>query len=380
MRIQPQLGFILTGTAALASLIGCSGGGIANPMSNLAQTGGAGAGVASQSVRASGAGSQSVTRNAVLSYSALRPDMQHLIQKAGGLDALRALVPAPACAKPPFDFVSDYNNNVVYQLRRPTPTALVLCAILTGPPFSNPQGIATDRLNNLYVADTGSSTILRYSPPNYNGTPFVMKDPGEYPLDVAVDPKLNVAVTNIETTSGGPGNVVLYSSGSQLPTGSAQDHAFTSPRFAAFDRSNKLYLDDYDAFGSGVVNVGRISPNYSSFTNPITTLTTNPIGFPGGVQVNSADKVAIDDQIGGLIYTYLTPVGTNLGTPYTTTVMGSSDPVGFAFYLGSPYTLAADAGLAGALLNKYMAGTWANQILFSNSLPIGAGTVPTEQY
>ena len=306
----------------------------------------------------------------------LRPDLQQLIQAAGDLKHVRP--PAPCPPKGPFGFISDFSNNVVYELRM---TPLAICAILTGPPFSNPQGIATDHHGNLYVANTGGNNVLRYAMP-YTGAPFVMQDPGEYPVDVAVDPKGNVAVTNLESTSGGPGNIALYAVGSSVATGSASSPTFTSPRFAAFNSVGELFLDDVDLFNTGVVNVGAFYPNYVSFANGIATLTTaNSIGFPGGVQINTAHKVAIDDQSGGFIYSYNSPSGLNLGSPATTTLATSSDPVGFAFNAGGNHTLSANAVSQAALYNKYPTGVLVSSLIFGgNSLPIGAGTVPTEQY
>ena len=56
-----------------------------------------------------------------------------------------------------------------------------------------------------------------------------------------------------------------------------------------------------------------------------TTLTTaNSISFPGGVEVTTKGKIAIDDQLGAAVFTYNPPKNGSLGTPIKTTALTGS--------------------------------------------------------
>jgi hypothetical protein len=265
-------------------------------------------------------------------------------------------------------FVSDAANNVVnlYNL------AGKQLAQLTG--FSEPQGLTVDADGNLYVANTGDSNILIYAPP-YSGTPTTLDDSGQFPVDVAV---INngefVAVTNIISTSDGPGSVTLYKNGKQGATISNSDWARIY--FEGFDASGNLYFDGEGT--SGAVLVGEIA-KLTSGGSTITTLTTNnSIEFPGGVQVTNGGKIAIDDQEGFAVYTYDAPKSGSLGSPIKTTdLTGSGDPVSFAFNGDNRVLWTADASDEAANEFRYPAGGDTKKVIsVSGGEPIGVALFP----
>jgi hypothetical protein len=201
-------------------------------------------------------------------------------------------------------------------------------AQLTG--FSQPQGLATDAKGNLYVVDTNNSRILVYAPP-YTKTPTTLSDSGYYPAGVAVYSKGKttwVAVTNIcsapNCTQGG---FIVYKNGKSK--GAFQSSSIYRVYFCDFDAKGNLYVDGENS-SAGIV-VGEI-PNAIKNKQTFNVLTTgNSISFPGGVQVTSKGKIAIDDQTGLAVYTYNPPKNGSLGSPIATTPLsGLSDPVEFA--------------------------------------------------
>lgn len=152
-----------------------------------------------------------------------------------------------------------------------------------------------------------------------------MSDPGQYPVDVAVlENGEFVAVTNILSTSGRPGSVTLYKKGKAVRTISSSSRARVY--FDGFDAKGNLYVDGENS--NGDVVVGEIAKLTTS-GKTIKTLTYNgTIGFPGAVVVTTASKIAVADQIAGVIHTYNPPKNGSLGNPiYTTPLAGSSDPV-----------------------------------------------------
>ena len=216
--------------------------------------------------------------------------------------------------------VSDASDNVVDVFN----TAGMQTAQLTG--FSEPQGLALDTAGNLYVADTNNSRIQVYAA-GFKRTPTTINDPGESPASVAIDSNGNLGVTNILTTSDGPGSVSFFNKGGTLLT-TLSNPDFAKVLFDAFDDKGNLYIDGTDASGAFVAGevVGGVSGK------AITVLATgNSVGFPGGIAISSRGKIALDDQQNLAIYTYHAPVKGSLGMPIATTPLtGAGDPISFA--------------------------------------------------
>jgi sugar lactone lactonase YvrE len=269
-------------------------------------------------------------------------------------------------------FVSDAANNVVDIYN----TAGKQLAQLTG--FSEPQGLATDSKGNLYVADTANSRIQVYAPP-YTKTPKSYADSGQYPAGVSVTivgKVTYVGVTNIISTSGGPGSVTIYKNGK---AGAAISNSnFGRVYFDSFDASGNLYIDGENS--SGAVVVGEIAKATTTGKKIAVLKTKNSIEFPGGIEVTTKGLIAIDDQDAATVYSYKAPVKGSLGNPaHTTPVTGSSDAVTFAFTSTNADLWTADAGNEDSAEFAYPTGGSAlHSIPVTGGEPIGVAIVPAE--
>jgi len=246
-------------------------------------------------------------------------------------------------------------------------------AQLTG--FSLPQGLATDAKGTLYVADTENSRIQVYTSP-YKKAPKTLSDSGQYPAGVSVfNNGEYVAVTNIISTSDGPGSVTIYKNGKAGSPISNSD--FARVYFCAFDKSGNLYVDGENS--SGDFQVGEIAKVTKGGTKWTTLTIGNSIEFPGGVQVTTKGLIAIDDQEAATVYSYNPPKKGSLGSPVdTTAITGSSDAVTFAFTSTNTDLWTADASNANSAEYAYPKGGSAITTISVGGEPIGAAVVPAE--
>jgi hypothetical protein len=317
MPIPSRLEYVVSGTLALALLAGCSGAGVPAAGSAFSQP-------------SVGAQSASVGPQISQSSSVLRP----------GVPELHSNVPATAFVSNEINakggasiIVSDASDNVVDIFN----AAGKQTAQLTG--FSQPQGLALDTAGNLYVADTGNSRIQVYAA-GFKGTPTTINDPGQSPASVAIDSKGNLGVTNILTTTSGPGSVSFFNKGGTLLM-TLSNVDFAKVIFDAFDDKGNLYIDGTNSSGAFVAGevVGGVSGNSISIL-----ATGNSVGYPGGIAISSKGKIAVDDQENVTIFTYNAPVKGSLGMPIATTPLtGAGDPISFAFTRTNKRIWVADA-------------------------------------
>jgi hypothetical protein len=325
MPIPSRLENILSGTLAVALLAGCSGAaGVPASTSAISQ----------QSI---GAQSLSVGSQVSQSSSVLRPGVPELHSNRPPTAFVSNEIRAKGGAS---IIVSDASDNVVDIFNAKGKQT----AQLTG--FSEPQGLALDTVGNLYVADTNNSRIQVYAA-GFQGTPTTINDPGEFPASVTVDRKGNLGVANILTTSDGPGSVSFFNKGGTLLT-TLSNANFAKVIFDAFDDKGNLYIDGTNASGAFVA--GEVVGGASG--TAITMLTTgNSVGYPGGIAMPSAHKIAFDDQENLAVFTYNAPVQGSLGMPIATTPLtGAGDPISFAFTRSNKGIWVADAarGLSSA--------------------------------
>ncbi len=213
MRSVVRLGYILSASTSLAMLAACSqGAGTSQPGLTLQEQG-------QRSATVWTVGRTRISRTGVV--SAGQPPL-HRGSVVKGFFSREALAPGGAMG-----FISDIANNVVYIVN---PQGVVT-ATLTG--FSSPDGMSVDKAGNLYVVNNAAANVFEFAPP-YNGAPTVINDPGQYPVMVAVDGNGNLAVSSGVNTSGGPGDVALYTAGATSPTNTLTDSSLF-PFFCAFD-------------------------------------------------------------------------------------------------------------------------------------------------
>jgi len=271
-------------------------------------------------------------------------------------------------------FVSDYLNGVVNIYN----TAGKQLGQITG--FSGPQGLATDLKGNLYVADTNNSRIQVYAPP-YKKAPKTLADPGYFPAGVAVvtiGTTTYVGVSNIcSAPSCGQGGFIVYKNGKSK--GAFQSSNINRVYFCGFDAKGNLYADGQDSSGNGVYGVVPGATKNKTTYN-LDTL-GNSIVFPGGVEVTTKGKIAIDDQSGAAIYTYNAPKGGTFGTPIATTPLtGAGDTVTYAFMSNDKDVWTADALNAASFEFAYPAGgSPVKTISVTGGEPIGVAVVPAQK-
>jgi hypothetical protein len=130
--------------------------------------------------------------------------------------------------------------------------------------ISIPQGMATDKSGNLYVANSGSSTVTVY-PPGETAPSVTYTNGISVPYDVAAGKDGTVYVANVFATPSYTGNVTEYPSGSTTP-----NLTITNPGqnavAVALDKNNNLYVAWY-SFNTGGVEVDKYAPGSTNGTN-----------------------------------------------------------------------------------------------------------------
>lgn len=165
-------------------------------------------------------------------------------------------------------YVADTQNNVI---RKITPLGMV--SILAGTPgisgsadgasalFSGPQGLAVDSSGNVYVADTGNSTIRKVTPEG--------------------------AVSTLAGQAGNPGNA----DGS-----SAQ---FYNPQGVAVDGSGNVYVADTGNHTIRKITAGGVCSTLAGLTGIFGTFDGTNTGArfncPSGVAVDGSGNVYVSD-------------------------------------------------------------------------------------
>jgi hypothetical protein len=105
----------------------------------------------------------------------------------------------------------------------------------------SPQGMTVDKHHNLWVANTNAFTVVAFR--RGSTTPFrTLKDPGYYPLSVAVDGNGTVYAANAAGLSGPPGNVTVWAKGKTKPSAVLTYPTFLIVSGVAVDASNNLYV------------------------------------------------------------------------------------------------------------------------------------------
>jgi hypothetical protein len=265
-------------------------------------------------------------------------------------------------------FLSGSLPNAVYVLN---PKGAIVATVTQG--LNDPQGLATDRAGNLYVANIAANNILEFTPP-YTGAPTVISgEAGGSPLDVAVDASGNLAVTNIATKKRSDrGNVAFYAAGATNATAILKSSQFQQPQYCAFDKDGNLFFDNVNDLAPNdngrELTIGEVAGGIhgKSITN-LTMSNKIPNESAGSIQVTNDGKIAVDDYVtpggqGGNIYTYNAPKNGRLGTPVVLHLSGSDQPTTFAFLPGSKRLITSDYSLDATQTYTYPAGSLLNTV------------------
>lgn len=162
-------------------------------------------------------------------------------------------------------YVSETNAAEVAVLSYPDGS---LVGTLSG--LDDPGGECVDSKGDVFITEfevsSGSGDIVEYA---HGGTQRIatLEDTGYYPNGCAVDPKTgNLAVTNWHhiNTTGGPGDVSIYTKASGTPT-----HSFDPQIYAyywcSYDASGNLYLDGVNSNGYQLAELPEGSANFVNF-------------------------------------------------------------------------------------------------------------------
>jgi hypothetical protein len=208
--------------------------------------------------------------------------------------ALRPQIPVPrAGSAGRLIYVSDSGSNTVYFYTYPGGKL----EGSTDEGISEPQGVCSEQNGDVWVANTGTSQLLKYAHGSIMSSGSLTTS-GEYPVGCSVDKKGNVAVSDIISTSDTEGNVEIFKGGKGSAT------SVTCPNlyryyFLAYDSKGNIFVDGEDssyAFAFCEIPSGSTS-------GEAIALNVNP-EFPGEVQWDGK-YVAIADQDTGTIDRFL---------------------------------------------------------------------------
>ena len=192
-----------------------------------------------------------------------------------------------------------------------SPGATTTTLTTTPPPqytFNAPQGIAVDKWNNVYVADTGNKAVVEITSNialggavpllNYPGAPQFV-----HPVGVAVDSLGNIYVADTANPSAqivelppGGGDLVTVGT-SQFPT--LIGSSLRSPAGVAVDGAGNIYVSDIG--NNNVVEIPSASgPGSAAFVINLTTMNGAGTGLtslsnPGGLALDANGNLYVAD-------------------------------------------------------------------------------------
>ena len=207
--------------------------------------------------------------------------------------AARSLASDPSV---PVVYVSDDANNLVAVFNR-TGTQI---GTLTDR-LNYPQGLFVDRQHDLWVANRGGSNVLEFAR-GATAPTTTLHDDGSQPEDVTICPDGTIYVANIIVSGGG--DVAAYAPGARRPT-----------RKLNYEGGNFFFLA-CDAAGNvfGTLVLGTSGTVVEFPRGRQKNAVRLPIfmgGNPGGIAVNAADNLLVDDPTGTV--TEYTESGTQTG-------------------------------------------------------------------
>ncbi|MGB6521174.1 MAG: hypothetical protein WBE83_05325 [Candidatus Cybelea sp.] len=263
----------LVAVASLALLAGCSGASQLSPSAIGAQSV-SNPSVAQPMKRPLGASSLTAARLAVLRNS--------------GVKVPHVVVPNRRRSKwGPALFVSDYVGNVVQEFA-PKRGGAVIATISD---VVGPQGMDTDRHDNLYVTSQGTSAVNVYAPGTYTASKVLNEGNQQAPASVAVCPDDSVYVSNTFANNGYQnGSIQIFAPGATTPTGSIPDSNIFFSFFVSCDHTGNVWYDYLDS------NFVTAVAEYVPATGTITEFGSLGIGFPGGIRAFGKNLLSIDDQ------------------------------------------------------------------------------------
>lgn len=302
-------------------------------------------------------------------------------------------------------YVADTQNSIIRKITLTGTVSILAGSVGTagsqdgngpGALFSGPQGIAVDSGGNVYVADTGNSTIREITPGGASSTvaglagqPGVQDGSGtnaqfNNPEGIAVDSSGNIYVADtwnhtIREISGGASTTLAGEAGvfgSFDGTNSAA--RFNCPTGLAVDGSDNLYVCDYNndtirkvAPGGVVTTVAGTAGIWGSADG-----TNGNASFlqPAGIGVDSSDNLYVVDS-GNHTLRKITSSG---GNWIVSTIAGAAGLSGSTDGTGTAAEFYYPSGVASAGGYVYVADT-GNNTIRSQGIPPNIITQPQSQ-
>jgi hypothetical protein len=224
--------------------------------------------------------------------------------------------------------------------------------------FSDAQGVGVSPVNgDIFVADDGRSDIKEYAP---DSTMLVHRylDPGQFPVDAAVDRAGNVFVANSVDQNSGPGSVTVYDSSGTILRTLHDPNAFVG-RSVAVDEHDLLVFCYNTRSGEGECD------EFPHGRGPGVP-TAHGIGFAGGTAFDAAEHFVVIDEVNAVADTF---AGSTLCGSYA--LADSNVPVMIAFDRSSRVLYNANTAVRGIAAYPYSdcgSGTIRPTIVYDDGL------------
>lgn len=248
-------------------------------------------------------------------------------------------------------YVSDYNNGIVQVYNYPSMgTQNPPAGMLTG--FTNPQGMCTDKNDNVYITNTGGYNVLEYAY-GASAPSAIYDDSGNYAVACSWDENTgNLAISDMFEVSGN-GAVTICQSPSNCTTYGTPG-GLVECFFIGYTPNGDLYVDGLSSSGFGMAYLPAGSSTWHAVAFSGAT-----IDFPGGVQWDGT-YLTVGDQFGpsGFSVIYQCNVsGANVDcSAGTTPLRTSGDVVQYFIKRGVKGVVGPDAITGNASTWVYPAG------------------------
>lgn len=258
-------------------------------------------------------------------------------------------------------FVSDLPDSIiyVYALSNLTqPRRIITSGVM------NPQGLAIDSLNQLYVTNQGTTNDVTVYPPGKSKPSITY--PSQYfngPNAVAVGKDGTVYVSNNFN-----GTVVEFPPGQLTPsltiTLPGQPNQPAGPQGLALDTSNNLYVAYNGYFSGGFIE--KFAPGSTTGTD--SGIVLNNVG---GISVDKAGNIVIVDRGNNVVEVF--PPGSTMPS---LTISGFQSPNQLAFREGFKEFVVTDEGSHQVDVFAYPAGTLLSQSPNYSYQNVGVAVAP----
>jgi hypothetical protein len=241
-------------------------------------------------------------------------------------------------------YVSDYTASIVLIYQQGATGSGPIGEIVDG--ISSPQGVATDKLGTLYVANQGTNTITEY-PAGATSPSVTLSTDISRPLDVSVDSKLNVYVTEGSTST-----ILEFKAGSTSPTVSV---TLEHPSDATNSENRDLYVT-HNVSSTGYVD--RCKPLSKKCKDLGIT-----VDFAQGIALDLKGNLLVGNYFGGVIDIYA-PGQT---TPFRTITMTNEEPAKMTLDTKDVTLYVADPANFAVRLFDYATGTQTTSFTYGSA-------------